>query len=207
MILLLGDGPAQAPPVKPKWGGVLRVFRRPAFRGAALGYFGHMWELYAFWFLVPKLVAGVLTGASAAIPLWSFAVIGAGSVGCVVGGIISQRWGSQRVAAAALAVSAMCCVLFPLLDAALLSTGGLLLIWGLTVVADSPQFSALLGKGMSRRDGRAALAVQNGIGFAITVAAIQLTSEQWASLGPQSAWLLAPVPLLGPARDARLISK
>src|SRR5687767_15074053 len=85
MVLRLGDGPHLSIPGgsrRPQWGGVMKAFRVPAFRASAFGYFGHMWELYAFWTLVPFLLAPVLARGGQAAPLevsvWSFAVIGAG---------------------------------------------------------------------------------------------------------------------------------
>ena len=195
LVLVLGDGPAKPKRLPPQWGAVADVFRIPAFRASALGYFGHMWELYAFWFLVPKLVAEVRGGDSS---LTAFAVIAAGFAGCVAGGLVSRRRGSLPVAVVALAISGLCCVLFPFLGAIPMEARlALLLIWGVTVVADSPQFSALSAKACPAEAIGAALAVQNGIGFLITVFAIQLTAWQWPTLGTQTVWLLAPGPLLG----------
>ena len=195
LVGCLGDGPAQPKPLPPKWGAVGGVFRIPAFRASALGYFGHMWELYAFWYLVPKLTQRVL-GADR--PLAAFAVIAIGAIGCVVGGVIAQRRGSKVEAAVALVVSGAMCVVFPMLDHLSVEVKmAVLLIWGVTVVADSPQFSALSAKACPPETVGAALAVQNAIGFLITVFAIQLCAWQWPDLGPRTAWLLAPGPVLG----------
>lgn len=196
VILLLGDGPAKPPRLPPQWGAVLGVFRLPSFRSPALGYFGHMWELYAFWYLVPKLVETTPTGLRFAVA--SFAVIAAGSIGCIGGGLVTRRYGSRPVAQVSLIVSGSLCLLFPLLDTA--PSGlrfALLLIWGVAVVADSPQFSALSAAACPRPAVGAALAVQNGIGFLITVVAIQLVAWQWPALGTKTLWLLAPGPWLG----------
>jgi len=196
MILLLGDGPSKPPRLPPQWGAVLSVFRLPQFRSPALGYFGHMWELYAFWYLVPELVKTASPGLR--YPIAAFAVIAAGAVGCIGGGLLTHRFGSRSVAQCALIVSGSLCVLFPLLDfAPPLLRFVCLLIWGVAVVADSPQFSALSAAACPRPAVGAALAVQNGIGFFITVAAIQLVAWQWPALGTKTIWLLAPGPWLG----------
>ena len=195
MVGFLGDGPAKPKRLPPKWGAVGSVFRIPAFRASALGYFGHMWELYAFWYLVPKLVTSVY-GTDR--PLIAFAVIAVGAIGCVVGGMIAQIRGSKPVAAIALAISGAMCVVFPLLEFAAPEVRMVvLLIWGITVVADSPQFSALSAKACAPEVVGAALAVQNGIGFLITVFAIQFCAWQWPDMGPRTVWLLAPGPVLG----------
>lgn len=62
----------------------LAIFGRFEFRRAALGYFGHMWELYAFWAFVPLAVAYVLQSEIGAprVAWWSYAIIGAGCLGC-----------------------------------------------------------------------------------------------------------------------------
>jgi predicted MFS family arabinose efflux permease len=176
---------------------VWAVFRVPAFRSSALGYFGHMWELYAFWFLVPALVglAGI-TGTG----LWlgTFAVIAAGAVGCVVGGRISRHRGSLVVARVALAGSAVCCLLAPVLPRVPGEVAvGLLMVWGFFVVADSPQFSAMSARACPADAVGSALAVQNSLGFLITVFSIQLTAALWDGLGAWTAWVLAPGPVLG----------
>lgn len=203
MILKLGDGPHlkrrhDAPPLR--LGRVFYAFSIREFRASALGYFGHQWELYAFWTLVPALVvlSGLAMPGSSRLSGLAFAVIGIGALGCVLGGWWSQRIGSARVAATALALSAMCCAVFPIVDGwpAWLKIG-LLLLWGASVVADSPHFSALSARACAPEIVGSALAFQNSIGFAITMLSIHLGTAWIGDWGTTIAWLLLPGPLLG----------
>jgi MFS family permease len=195
LVLLLGEGPAKKPGAIVRWATVWAAFRVPAFRASALGYFGHMWELYAFWALVPVLLTATRVEP---VPLAAFAVIGAGAAGCVFGGVVSRRLGSATVAGTALYSSGLLCLAFPLMTdmhpvVCLLVLG----LWGFAVVADSPQFSALSAKACPPEAIGSALAVQNGIGFLVTIASIQLTGALWEHLGPRVVWVLAPGPVLG----------
>lgn len=200
MALLVPDGPylKAAPAFDP--GAVRALFRSRLLRAAALGYFGHMWELYTLWAFVP-----VFLGAYASqtpdvllnIPVWSFAIIGIGSLGCIVGGMMSIRHGSAIVAAVQLAVSGLCCLLSPLIFSLppefFLS---LMLLWGTAVVGDSPQFSAIVARTAPGALVGSALTLVNCIGFSITV--VSLAVVQWLATAVPLKYLLM-VLVVGPA--------
>jgi len=200
MFLLVGDGPDH-PPAQPLSGGLREVLAAPRYRASALGYFGHMWELYAFWAFVPvALAARGFSGPT--VPLGAFAVIAAGSIGCIVGGIVAardERMGSARVAAVQLAASGACCLLSPLAFHAPPPVFlGFLVFWGVVVVGDSPQFSALNARGVPPARVGTALTLANGVGFGITMVSLWMLGKLAAAAPP--AWLffaLAPGPVLG----------
>jgi MFS family permease len=195
------DDPAASPP------SVLGAFRIRGFRAASLGYFGHMWELYAFWTVVPLLIshtsfATAFPGVS--VSAMSFCVIGIGALGSVLGGVLSRYLGSAKVATGALALSGLCGLVFALSwrNLAPETMALLLLIWGASAPADSPQFSALAAESCPRQLVGSALAIQNSIGFAITVVSIAATTALFEHIGLDAMWLLVPGPALGLAAFA-----
>jgi MFS family permease len=205
LIYLLGDGPHLSLRKKvagTSVEGLLRAFASPDFRAAALGYFGHMWELYAFWTIVPLLIVRTALNVNlhnSKVSGLAFAIISAGALGCVVGGLFSHRWGSARVAAISLSLSGLCCFIFALAWRVFSPVGllVLLLVWGAAVVADSPQFSALSARACPPNLVGTALAIQICIGFAITIVSIAIVTGLFEPLGTKVAWVLLPGPLLG----------
>lgn len=202
LILTLGDGPhLPGTGDRPSVRHGLSALQLPGFRAVAGGYFGHCWELYAFWMLVPLLVGREISRLEVSVewvPWLSFAVIAGGFVGCVWGGRLVQKLGSEWVARHALAASGALCLAYPLLawvppSVLLLMLG----LWGMAVIADSPQFAALAAANAPRETVGSSLALMNGIGFALTIPPIWLTSLLW---DPQGTWVilwLLPGPLLG----------
>ena len=197
LMLLVPDGPYLAKGSKFDPGALAVIFRSRGFRASVFGYFGHMWELYAFWAFVPAALAA--HRAQLDVPLWAFAVIGAGFIGCAAGGIASLRAGSARVAFAQLAASGACCLLSPLAFLAPVPVFvGFLVFWGVGVVGDSPQFSALNAANAPKEWVGSALTIGNCIGFAITIASIQLLNAARDWLPVQYLFLLlAPGPVFG----------
>jgi MFS family permease len=198
LVHWLGDGLA-ARPLGQRFHFTLAIsaFRDHRFRASALGYFGHMWELYAFWSMVPWLVK-LLSNNGQEQAWWAFTVIAIGAVGNVIGGQLSHKWGSARVAVIMLASSGLCCLICPWLGSTpVWLTGIVLLTWGFTAPADSPQFSALSARACPPQAVGSALALQNSIGFMITVISIHLTAEVQPTLGLHLGWLWLLGPVLG----------
>jgi hypothetical protein len=153
-----------------------------------------MWELYTFWVLVPAILATRL--AASQVPAAAFAAIALGFIGCAVGGLAARRWGSARVAALQLAASGLWCALAPLLLTAPLPVFALwLAVWGVTVVGDSPQFSTLTAQNAPRDAVGSVLTLVNCIGFAISIASIQLFVALAQSL---PLWVVLPWLAIGP---------
>jgi MFS family permease len=170
-------------------------------RASAFGYFGHMWELYAVWVLVPTVLAARVDAPH--VPAAAFAVIGAGAAGCALGGVLAMRYGSARIAAAQLAASGLCCALAPLALTAPLPLFALwLAVWGVTVVGDSPQFSTLTAQNAPRDSVGSVLTFVNCIGFAISIVSIQLfawLAQRWP------LWVVLPWLAIGPALGLRML--
>jgi len=202
MFALVPDGPFLVAGSKFDPGALAAIFRSPAFRASSFGYFGHMWELYAFWAFVPPALVAYATQAGVSglnISMLAFAVIAAGGLGCVVGGHLSLRLGSGRVAFAQLAMSGLCCLASPLMfDAAPALFVAFLVFWGIVVVGDSPQFSALNARYAPLAQVGSALTIANCIGFGISILSIQLLNIASGTIPARYLFLLlVPGPVLG----------
>lgn len=202
IILWVPDGPQRQVSQSLDLTASFKVFRNPGFRSAAFGYFGHMWELYTFWAFVPVIlrIHMMLHAYSMSISAWSFIIIGAGGLACVVAGYLSLKFGTKTIAFSALLLSGLCCLVSPLMFLVSSSTWFLvfLVFWGMVVVADSPLFSTLVAQKTSSETKGTALTIVNCIGFSITIVSIQLTGLMEGLIPPTYVYsFLAVGPLLG----------
>jgi MFS family permease len=211
MCLLVPDGPYLQAGTSFKGKQILSLFHIEKLRGAACGYFGHMWELYAFWAFLPLVLAAHPTSQwgskGNSVALWSFIIIGSGAAGCYLGGKCSRRIRSERIAFGFLAISGACCLFFPLMfHAPPLVFLAYMLVWGICVVGDSPQFSTIIAQNATKSLVGTALTFTNCVGFFVTILSIQLLDYLVAGIGTEYlfVWLL-PGPLLGLYSMRRLI--
>jgi MFS family permease len=171
MIFFVGDGPYRKKSGAFRWDAIGTIFRSRKWRQAAFGYFGHMWELYTFWGFLPVILGLYVSRNNIPlnIPLLSFLIIASGAISSVIGGFLSQKWGSAKVASLALFLSGCCCLMSPFIfdwPPALFLL--LVFTWGLTVCSDSPQFSALVARYAPDDLRGTALTIYNAIGFTIS---------------------------------------
>ena len=218
LVYFLGDGPHLKKSESQRGaslGRAFSVFKIPDFRAAALGYFGHMWELYAFWAVLPWLAAQLLldagqfqSGLPGSVAAISFFCIAVGFLGCVCGGRVSLKLDSVYVAAFALLASGLLCLIYPLIPPDwLLLRFLVLLAWGFFVVADSPQFSSISARSCPPQMVGSALAIQNSIGFMITIVSITVLLSVIDVLGSKALWMLLLGPIFGLAGMWPLLKK
>lgn len=220
------EGPFPFPPRPFSWGLVGEVVRERRWRLATGGYLGHMFELYSFWTWIPVFLAasaaahaarvadlanaaGAVAPADppAAVSLAAFGTIAVGAVGCVAGGLVADRKGRERLVIAALAGSGACSLAIgPLFGAGLWLVAAVAWAWGILVIADSAQFSALVTESVPPHAVGTALAVQTSLGFLLTLVSIQLIPPLAAAVGWRWAFpVLALGPVFGIAAMRRLL--
>jgi MFS family permease len=176
--VFLREGPYRTAAPKFDWRYAGAVWRDKGMRLANMGYFGHMWELYAAWTWVPLFLAASFR-ASGAGQRWAglagFGFVAAGGAGCLVAGKLADRWGRTAVTSAAMAVSGACCLFSGLLfGASPRVLAAVSLVWGFTVVADSAQFSAGVSELCPSDRIGTVLTLQTSLGFLLTLVTVRL---------------------------------
>jgi MFS family permease len=212
VLVFVGDGPHRFPSARFDVRMAAAVFRERGPRLACFGYLGHMWELYAMWTWLAAFLAASLEahgggsyfglGPSSA----TFAVVALGALGCWAGGIASDRWGRTALTMVAMALSGACAAIIGLTFGGAPSLTLLVAsVWGVTVIADSAQFSTAITELSPPAYVGTALTAQTCIGFALTMASIWLIPPLVAYVGWRWAFaVLAVGPALGMIAMARL---
>jgi MFS family permease len=206
-------GPYHAPPVKFRVSAFAEFLRNPPLLLANLGYLGHMWELYSMW----GWIAVILAASRAAVGLpvnpvvrevSAFGAIAAGAIGCFWAGKLADGFAAAsksarirsraRVAIVAMVVSGVCSVAaaFAFHNYAVLVA--ISLVWGVSVVADSAQFSAIISDVSDQSFVGTALTIQTAMGFLLTTVSIKFAADIAAAHGwPRAMMVLAIGPALG----------
>src|SRR6058998_1452345 len=206
VLLVPNDGPYAAPSPPFSLAAAPRILRDRAVALANLGYLGHMWELYAMWTWIAVFVAeserarlGAQADVTARAALVTFAVVGSGAIGCWLGGEYADARGRTVVTSVAMLISGSCALLVGLLfGAPLVALAPLLLVWGVSIVADSAQFSAAVSELAPRDYVGTALTLQTSLGFLLTCATIYLLPLVARAIGWRwSMSVLAIGPALG----------
>jgi len=204
LFLTVKDGPfrKKSTGLKLDFNAIFRLFRNKNFKSAAFGYFGHMWELYTCWTFIPIILSYYMHNhpeIGFSVSLWSFIIISIGAISCAIGGYLSYYKSSKWVSLITLAGSGIICLLLPFIfNFPLLLFLFVLLIWGVFVIPDSPQFSTLIAQSADAKLVGTGLTIVNSIGFALTIISIQLLSYLWNMTSSPLVFLIIAIgPVFG----------
>lgn len=205
VALAVREGPYAMPQSRLDLSQVGEIVRNRPLRLANLGYLGHMWELYSMWGWIAVILAAATHWSRSRFELSTAAIIGIGAVGCVWAGSASDRLQNSadqdriaqraRVTVVAMSVSAVCCIVAALVFYSPIMLLLVALIWGIAVIADSAQFSAIISEVAQKSYVGTALTLQTALGFLLTAFVIRLM----AAIGEHFGWRVAVASMvLGP---------
>jgi len=212
LVLLFQPGRPFASAARFKPAQMLQAWTDPALRYANLGYFGHMIELYAVWSWIALFLASSLAAAPGGegmphlAKILAFTMIGSGAIGSIAGGLLADRVGRTHLTMACMCVSGLCCLLagfvfgMPVWILVLLCV-----VWGISIVADSAQFSASVIELAPPDYVGTMVTTQTCIGFVLTVGTIHAVPYLVGAFGWSGAFVpLAAGPFLGVIAMAKL---